>query len=243
MKNSNHEHIEQMIPKHVAIVMDGNGRWAKKRHLPRIAGHKVGAESVRAAVRFCSNAGVKVLTLFAFSTENWTRPKTEVSFLMNLFIKMLKKEVKELHENQVQLQVIGNRSELNKKLQDEIEATENFTAKNTGMKLALAINYSGRWDLTQAMQKIGFMVEKGELQAKDISPELIQANLCLGNLPEPDLFIRTSGEERISNFMLWQLAYTELYFTEILWPDFREDGFRAAFLAFNKRERRFGGVT
>lgn len=229
-------------PRHIAIIMDGNGRWAKKRKLPRIAGHKVGVDSVRAIVRACSDKGIEVLTLFAFSVENWKRSKEEVGFLMRLFIKVLEIEAKKLHKEKVCIRFIGDLESLDSKLQKVIKSTEDLTKKNTGLKLVIAINYSGKWDITNAARNIAAKLEKGELLAKDISIELFNAYTQLSDLPPPDLLIRTSGELRISNFMLWQLAYTELYFTECLWPDFREAELDAALLEYSKRERRFGDI-
>lgn len=230
------------IPKHIAIVMDGNGRWAKQRSLPRIAGHKIGVDRVREVVKICAKEGVQVLTLFAFSTENWERPTQEVGYLMRLFFNTIKKEVKELHKNNVQLRFIGDHSRLSKSIKEQIKQAEEFTALNTGLKLVIALSYSGRWDITQAIQKLGDEIENTRLKARAITEALIQKYICLGNLPEPDLFIRTSGEQRISNFMLWQLAYTELYFTDVLWPDFREPELVKALAAYANRERRFGLV-
>jgi undecaprenyl diphosphate synthase len=231
------------LPRHIAIIMDGNGRWAKKRFLPRIAGHKVGVESVRQIVKSCAEKGIEVLSLFAFSSENWQRPEQEVSFLMGLFLTVLEREVKKLHKQNVQLRVVGDTAQLNSKLQEHIVAAQNLTANNTGLKLVIAANYGGRWDINQAVQKVAADVEKGELRSSDISPELIQSKLSMADLPDPDLFIRTSGEQRISNFMLWQLAYTELYFTEVFWPDFDAKELDKALDYFANRERRFGFIS
>lgn len=234
--------MQKKIPVHIAIVMDGNGRWAQRRHLPRIAGHKAGVENVRKIVQLCSQNKIQALTLFAFSTENWARPKSEVDFLMNLFGQSLRNEIKELHANHVQIKIVGDVSKFNEKLRAAIKQAEDLTANNFGLKLNIALNYSGRWDITQAMQKIGMQIEVGTLESQNINEKVIQSNLCFSALPEPDLFIRTSGELRISNFMLWQLAYTELYFTNVLWPDFDEKEFDQALEAFAKRERRFGEI-
>ena len=231
------------IPQHIAIVMDGNGRWAKQRGLPRIAGHKIGADSVRAVIKACAKHGVKVLTLFAFSTENWERPAAEVNYLMRLFFSSLKKEVKELHKNNVQLQFIGDQTRLSEKIREQMEQAQKFTALNTGLKLVIALSYSGRWDITEAARKLSNAVAQGRIQAAAITENDLKQYICLADLPEPDLFIRTSGEQRISNFMLWQLAYTELYFTDVLWPDFREPDLLAALAAYANRERRFGLVV
>lgn len=222
------------LPKHIAIIMDGNGRWAKKRSLPRIAGHKAGGEAAKEIIKACSQKGIEALTLFAFGTENWNRPAEEVDNLMNLFFEALQKNTKDLNEHNIRLCVIGDHARLNKKLVDKIINAQKETAANTGLKLNVAINYSGRWDIWQAVEKT--------LQAEKMSQEVFQSYLCLSDLPEPDLFIRTSGEQRISNFLLWQLAYTELYFTDILWPDFNEQELEKALLSYAKRERRFGGL-
>lgn len=231
------------LPRHIAIVMDGNGRWATKRKLPRIAGHKVGVDSVRTIVRLCSDKGIEVLTLFAFSTENWKRSKIEVGFLMHLFIKVLAIEIRKLHQENVRILFIGERETLDKKLQQSIKDAESLTANNTGLKLAIAMNYSGRWDIVAAARSLAAKVEAGEMLANDISLSNFHAHTKLAELPEPDLLIRTSGELRLSNFMLWQLAYTELYFTDVLWPDFREEALNDALLAYARRERRFGQVV
>lgn len=229
-----------VLPKHVAIIMDGNGRWALKRHLPRFAGHKSGVDSVRTIVEASTRLQIKALTLFAFSSENWQRPKKEVDTLMNLFITALEREVKQLHENKVCLAFIGDRSEFNQKLQQRIADAESLTAGNDGLQLRIAANYGGKWDILQACQSIAQKVKAGELQPEDITVDDIQANICLADLPEPDLFIRTSGEQRISNFLIWQLAYTELYFTETLWPDFDIAAYVEALQTYAGRQRRFG---
>ena len=228
------------IPRHVAIIMDGNGRWAKQRHLPRVSGHKAGLESVREIVQCCARKGIEVLTLFAFSSENWRRPRREVSLLLSLFLTAMKMEVKKLHENQVQLRVIGELSGFDKKLQEHIIKSQQITAQNTGLKLVLAVNYGGRWDITQATRKICLAVAQGKYAPEEVNESLIQQFISLGDLPEPDLFIRTGGEQRISNFLLWQLAYTEFYFTQVLWPDFLENEFELALTSFAGRQRRFG---
>lgn len=222
------------LPRHIAIVMDGNGRWAKKRGLPRLAGHKAGGEAAKEIIKACSEKGIEVLTLFAFGTENWNRPAEEVDNLMKLFFDVLQKNTKDLHKYNVQLRIIGDCTKLSKKLQDKIVSVQQETANNSGLKLNAAINYSGRWDIWQAIKKL---LQKGE-----VTLENFQSLLCLHDLPEPDLFIRTSGEQRISNFLLWQLAYTELYFTDVLWPDFKTQALDEALLAYSKRERRFGGL-
>lgn len=228
------------LPQHVAIVMDGNGRWAKQRFLPRIAGHKSGVEAARQVVKNCAKAKVKVLSLFAFSSENWRRPAQEVGFLMDLFLSGLEREVNLLHENNIQLRFIGDRSRFSEKLTNKIVEVETLTRNNTGMVLIIAADYGGQWDIFQAVQKLTKAVEAGDLSSKEITPDHIQQHLSFADLPNPDLFIRTSGEIRISNFMLWQLAYSELYFTETLWPDFDEKELEKAFAHYAKRERRFG---
>lgn len=228
------------LPRHVAIIMDGNGRWAKKRGLPRFAGHKTGLESVRALVKSCLEKNIEVLTLFAFSSENWRRPQEEVGLLMNLFMTALEGEVKKLHKNGVRLRIIGERGAFAQKLQDKIAAAEALTADNEALTLVIAANYGGRWDIAEAARQLAQAVADGEMQLEDISPERLTSYLSLSDLPEPDLFIRTGGEQRISNFLLWQLAYTELYFTELLWPEFREQAFDEALASFAGRQRRFG---
>ncbi|HGX92531.1 MAG TPA: isoprenyl transferase [Candidatus Tenderia sp.] len=228
------------VPRHVAIIMDGNGRWAKRKFMPRIAGHRAGVESVRRIVQVCTNAGVEVLTLFAFSSENWRRPEQEVGLLMELFFSALQRETKKLSSNNVRLRIIGDRSRFSGKLQDAIAKAEAATRDNTGLILVVAANYGGRWDVVNAVRQLAVQVEKGELKAADIGEEQIRSCTSLADLPEPDLFIRTGGEQRISNFLLWQLAYTELYFTDTLWPDFKEEAFNAALDSFSGRQRRFG---
>ena len=231
----------EKLPRHIVIIMDGNGRWASKRGLPRIAGHKVGLESVHTVIKACTEKKIEVLTLFAFSTENWERPKDEVGYLIGqLFVKALEEEIGELHKNGVQLRVIGEIWRLDKKLQQKISDAENLTADNSGLKVVIALSYSGRWDITEAVCKLCVEVEAGKIRATDITAEKINEHICLHDLPEPDLLIRTSGEQRISNFMLWQLAYTELYFTDVLWPDFREKELVDALNVYESRCRRFG---
>ncbi len=227
-------------PRHIAIVMDGNGRWAQKRFLPRVAGHKAGVTAVRRAVRLCLDAGIEYLTLFAFSSENWMRPATEVEELMTLFLTLLDKEAHKLNENNICLKVIGDISKFNSRLQHTIHNAEQLTQKNTKLTLVIAANYGGRWDVTQATKKIAEAVKKGELNSEEITSELVNNNLVTAGIPEPDLLIRTSGEQRISNFLLWQLAYTELYFVKELWPDFSKEHFNKALEFFASRERRFG---
>lgn len=230
----------QQLPRHIAIIMDGNGRWAKRQFLPRIAGHKAGLEVVRKIAKACAEKGVEVLTLFAFSTENWQRPKQEVNALLELFFNALDREVKKLHENNVQLRVIGSDARFSPELKTRILAAQQLTAKNTGLKLVIAFDYSGQWDITQATKQLAEKVAQGQLKPDEITPQLIEQHLSTFGLPEPDLFIRTSGEQRISNFLLWQIAYTELYFTNAHWPDFSAAVLEDALQYFASRERRFG---
>jgi undecaprenyl diphosphate synthase len=228
------------IPNHIAVIMDGNGRWARKRFLPRVAGHKRGVEIVRSLVKTCAKQNVKFLTLFAFSSENWRRPDDEVSFLMGLFMDALKREVAKLHENNIRLILIGDRSRFNTALVEQIETSEKLTADNTGLTLTIAANYGGRWDILQAANKMILQDsnKKGQFTEEDLTP-----HLATHYAPEPDLFIRTGGEKRVSNFLLWQLAYTEFYFTDTLWPDFDDAAFQAAIQSFQQRERRFGRTS
>jgi undecaprenyl diphosphate synthase len=228
------------LPRHLAIIMDGNGRWAQQRGLPRSAGHHEGTKAVRRTVTACRERGIEVLTLFAFSSENWRRPKTEVRVLMELFLATLRSEVKKLHENNIRLRVIGERQAFSKALRQNIEQAEALTAQNQGMTLVIAANYGGRWDIQQAVHRlIQAAVEQGQSPAQ-IDPSQLDTYLSLQDLPEPDLFIRTGGEQRISNFLLWQLAYTELFFSPQLWPDFDEALLAQALNAFASRQRRFG---
>ena len=225
------------VPTHVAIIMDGNGRWAKKRFLPRVMGHKRGLDILEETVRICDNAGVKYLTVFAFSTENWRRPADEVSFLMGLFLTALQKKIVAMHKNGVRLRVIGDRSRFSPEIQKSITDAETMTAQNVGITLTIAADYGGRWDILQAANAL---IAEGKTQ---ISEADLNSKLMLGHAPEPDLFIRTGGETRISNFMLWQMAYAEFYFTDVLWPDFNETEIHRAFDSFKKRERRFGRTS
>ena len=220
--------------------MDGNGRWARRRHLPRFAGHRAGLESVRKTIRACGEHGVEVLTLFAFSSENWRRPKEEVGLLMNLFLNALDKEVDKLHENNIRLRIIGEVSAFSSEIQQRIRIAEQLTQHNTALQLNIAANYGGRWDIAQACRQLALAVQAGQLAPEAITPEILHGYLCLAELPEPDLFIRTGGEQRVSNFLLWQLAYTELYFTDLLWPEFDEAAFAEALASFAARQRRFG---
>ncbi|OGV75708.1 MAG: di-trans,poly-cis-decaprenylcistransferase [Methylotenera sp. RIFCSPLOWO2_02_FULL_45_14] len=228
------------IPKHIAVIMDGNGRWARKRFLPRIAGHKRGVETVRDLVKQCVQLKVEYLTLFAFSSENWRRPTEEVSFLMGLFMDALKREVVKLYQNNIKLVMIGDRSRFDAALIAQIDESEKLTANNTGLVLTIAANYGGRWDVLQAVNKMQQAAPQltGHYREEHLTPYL-----SMSYAPEPDLFIRTGGEKRISNFLLWQLAYSELYFTDTLWPDFNESAFNLAIQSYQQRERRFGRTS
>lgn len=228
------------VPRHVAIIMDGNGRWAKKRFLPRVAGHVKGVESVREIVRACIEQGVEYLTLFAFSSENWRRPAEEVSLLMQLFVTALQQEVEKLNRNGVRLRVIGDLSRFDPRLQELIRNAEAATAGNTRLHLTIAANYGGRWDILQAVNRLAAVApdKAGSWTEADLEPYL-----STHFAPEPDLFIRTGGEERISNFLLWQLAYAELHFTETLWPEFDAEALAAAIASYQRRERRFGRTS
>ena len=224
------------LPQHVAVIMDGNGRWAKQKNKNRVFGHKNGVQSVRNIVEAAGELGIKYLTLYAFSTENWQRPKNEVSALMELLATALNNEVKKLHKNQVAFKIIGNISDLPPKVQDKLNEAIELTKNNTGLTLILALSYSFKWDLTNAVKNM--LVNKIDPEA--VNPDLISNYLSTAKYPDPELLIRTGGEKRISNFLLWQLAYSELYFTDILWPDFNKEHFYEALLDFRQRERRFG---
>ena len=228
------------MPKHIAIIMDGNGRWARSRLLPRYVGHREGVKAVRRVVESCSDKGVQALTLFAFSSENWRRPSSEVGLLMDLFIRTLRKEVDSLHRNGIRVRFIGDRSAFPKDLRDLISQAESRTAQNQRMDLVIAANYGGHWDITEACRTVASRVQSGELEPEDITSEIIEQEISMADLPEPDLFIRTGGEQRISNFLLWQLAYTELYFTDTLWPAFDERALEEALRSYAGRQRRFG---
>lgn len=232
--------VDDDEPKHIAIIMDGNGRWAQKRLLPRIMGHYAGVKAVRKIVEYCAKKNIEVLSLFAFSSENWRRPKDEVNLLMELFMTTLQSEVDSLHKNNIRLKIIGDKQAFPEKLQEKIRQGEALTAANTGLTLMIAANYGGRWDIMQATAKIVAAVKKGEIDEQAITEQLIEENLVTAGLPEPDLFIRSGGEERISNFLLWQLAYTEFYFTDNLWPDFDQNQLETAIQSFKSRQRRFG---
>lgn len=234
--------MNPILPHHVAIIMDGNGRWANKRLLPRVAGHKAGVEAVRDIVAHCVKKNIGILTVFAFSSENWQRPEQEISFLMELFFNALTREATKLQEQNIRLRFIGDRSRLDSKLQEKILQVEKSMTDNTGLILQVAVNYGGRWDICEAVKNIARDLTQGLLQQQDISEELIQSKLSFADLPDPDLLIRTSGEMRISNFMLWQLAYTEFYFSDVYWPDFTVDEFDKALAYYAGRERRFGKI-
>ena len=231
------------IPQHIAIIMDGNGRWAKKRSLPRVAGHRKGVEVVREIVEACVNLGVKILTLYTFSTENWNRPKDEVSTLMRLIVKSLQSETNELHSNNIRLTTIGDTNSLPSIVNKELLAAMEKTAGNTKMTLNLALSYSGRWELVEAIKNITNQVVAGKLKAKEINEELISSYLSTSQMPDPDLLIRSGGEFRISNFLLWQIAYSEIFISDVLWPDFTTKHLVEAIKDYNKRERRFGLVS
>ena len=229
------------IPRHVAIIMDGNGRWATKRFMPRVAGHSEGLEAVRKIVEECVRQNVQYLTLFAFSSENWRRPPEEVGFLTKLFLKSLRKEVARLAENNIRLKMIGDLSRFGTAITEMVEFSEDKTKDCKRLTLTIAANYGGRWDILQAMQKV--LIANPHLQATDLTESLLLPHLSMAYAPEPDLFIRTGGEQRVSNFLLWQLAYTELYFTDTLWPDFDATQLQAAFAWYAQRERRFGRTS
>ena len=227
-------------PRHIAIIMDGNGRWARQRGWPRPAGHREGVKAVQRIVKACDNYGVESLTLFAFSSENWRRPRTEVRLLMELFVNTIQREIDSLHRNAIRIRFIGDRTPFPKALSRLMQDAERLTADNTGLTLNIAVNYGGRWDITQAARKIAQAVAAGKLTPEQIDSERLGAALCLADQPEPDLFIRTGGEQRISNYLLWQLAYTELYFCDTLWPDFDEHHLNLALAWYAGRQRRFG---
>ncbi|GGP18748.1 isoprenyl transferase [Silvimonas iriomotensis] len=229
------------IPCHVAIIMDGNGRWAKQRLMPRVFGHKKGVDALRATVKACDKLGVKYLTVFAFSSENWRRPADEVSFLMGLFLKVLQSEVDRMHENGIRLKIVGDRSHFAPELVQWIESAEARTADNTGVTLSIAADYGGRWDILQATERM--LKDRPELVGQRIEESDLTPYFAMAYAPEPDLFIRTGGERRISNFLLWQLAYAELYFTDMLWPDFDYNAMAEAVAWYQGRERRFGRIS
>ncbi|RUO22540.1 di-trans,poly-cis-decaprenylcistransferase [Aliidiomarina iranensis] len=240
MTGNNNSIASIRLPRHVAIIMDGNGRWATSQGKRRTSGHRAGAESVRRAITFARRNGIEALTLFAFSSENWGRPQREVNVLMELFMGVLKREVKELAEHDICLRIIGDKSAFNARLQKQIADAEQKTAHCKGMVLNVAANYGGRWDITRAAKRLAEDAAAGTLNPADITEDDLAKGLCLAGQPAPDLLIRTGGDIRISNFLLWQLAYAELYFTDVLWPDFDEMTFAAAVDCFVRRERRFG---
>lgn len=231
---------QQSLPRHVAIIMDGNGRWAQAKGKPRVFGHKKGVESVRNAVKFCRQLNIESLTLFAFSSENWRRPEQEVTTLMELFMFVLTNEVKKLDKNNVKLKVIGDISRFSDKLQKSVQKAEQLTANNTGLTLNIAANYGGQWDIAQAAKQLAKQVEAGDLSAEDIDENALSQYISMHEQAPLDLLIRTGGDLRISNFLLWQAAYAELYFTDTLWPDFNEQAFADAIACYVSRERRFG---
>ncbi|MCP8463533.1 polyprenyl diphosphate synthase [Pseudomonas sp. ZM23] len=231
------------VPRHVAIIMDGNNRWAKKRLMPGVAGHKAGVDAVRAVIKTCAEAGVEVLTLFAFSSENWQRPADEVGALMELFLMALRREVRKLSANGIRLRIIGDRNRFAPELQAAMREAEAMTAEGSAMLLQVAANYGGQWDITQAAQRLAREVQAGHLAPDEITPELIQGCLSTADQPMPDLCIRTGGEHRISNFLLWQLAYAELYFSDLYWPDFKREAMQAALVDYASRQRRFGKTS
>jgi len=234
---------ELNIPRHIAIVMDGNGRWAKAKHRPRFMGHKKGVEAVRRIVSTCSTLNVECLSLFAFSSENWKRPEEEIKNLMGLFMMALDREARALAKNNVRLQIIGDLSQFSEKLQNKIKKVEDLTAQSTGLRLVIAANYGGRWDIAESTRQLVQKMKDGELDADLITEDSISENISTQGLPDPDLFIRTGGEKRISNFLIWQMAYTELYFTDVLWPDFNADELKKAITDYSSRQRRFGKTS
>ena len=235
--------VPSSVPRHVAIIMDGNNRWAKKRLLPGVAGHKAGVDAVRAVIEVCAQSGVEVLTLFAFSSENWQRPAEEVGALMELFFSALRREAKRLNENNISLRIIGDRSRFHPELQAAMRESEALPACNNRFVLQFAANYGGGLAFAQAAQRLAREVQAGHLRPDDITPGLLQTCLATGELPLPDLCIRTGGEHRISNFLLWQLAYAELYFSDLYWPDFKHEAMRKALADFASRQRRFGKTS
>ena len=232
--------VQGSTPRHVAVIMDGNNRWAKRRFMPGVAGHKAGVDAVRAVVEYSAQQGVEVLTLFAFSSENWRRPQDEVSALMQLFVMALEREVRKLHRHNIRLRIMGDVSAFSPRLQQLIQEAEALTADNTAMTLVVAANYGGQWDIAQAARKIAAEVQAGSLSVEQIDEQLFHRYTWLAEFPAPDLLIRTGGEQRISNFMLWQTAYSEFYFSDALWPDFKEEEYKKALAAFAERTRRFG---
>ncbi len=232
----------QNVPNHVAVIMDGNGRWATQQKLPRIAGHRQGAKTLKELLRCCKDWGIKILTAYAFSTENWRRPTEEVDFLMLLFEKMLRRELEDMHREGVRINFVGDLSALPKALQQEMQRSMLETSDNQDVQFNVAVNYGSRKEIISSCRKVAELVQQGKIKPEDINENLIQSNLYTGDIPAPDLLIRTSGEKRLSNFLLWQMAYTEMYFTDVLWPDFDRVAFQEALLSYQNRERRFGKV-
>ncbi len=235
--------IGDRVPRHIAMIMDGNGRWAQRKGGERLFGHRNGVESVRQVVEAAGELGVEYLTLYAFSTENWRRPRTEIDGLMTLLTNTISNETKKLNENNVRLLVIGNTADLPKNVQKHLMLSVNFLSENTGLTLVLALSYSGRWEITEMVKRMCNDVKSGKIDPDSIDSCLLESYLATSFMPDPELLIRTSGERRISNFLLWQLAYTEMYFTPVLWPDYRKEHFYEAIIDFQRRERRFGKVS
>jgi undecaprenyl diphosphate synthase len=236
------QHAKQVtpVPEHVCIIMDGNGRWAKKRLMPRTIGHRKGVDTTKKAIEFFARAGVSHLTLFAFSSENWNRPQEEVSTLMDLFISSLEENSRELNDKKIRIRFIGDRGAFSPALQEQIRTSEALTCDNDLMSLNIAANYGGQWDILNAVKAIANKLKRDEISPEQIDTALFESELSLNTIPNPDLFIRTGGEQRISNFLLWQIAYAELYFTDVLWPDFDQDEMQKALEIYSKRQRRFG---
>lgn len=248
LKDSDYKTIEKLkkrgeVPAHIAIIMDGNGRWAKSRGLPRVSGHQRGIETVREVVEVCANLGVNHLTLYTFSKENWKRPKDEVSTLMRLIVKSLQNETDELHKNNIRLRAIGNVQSLPHIVQNELNQAMEKTRSNNKMALNLALSYSGRWDLVESIKKIAELYKNGDVSKEAIDEDLISEKLVTSDIPDPDLLIRSGGELRVSNFLLWQIAYSEIFVTKVLWPDFNRETLFEAIRDFQNRERRFGQVS
>jgi len=235
--------IAEKLPRHIAIIMDGNGRWAKEKGKDRLFGHYSGVESVRNIVEGCAELGIGYLTLYAFSTENWDRPKDEVTGLMELLVQTIRKEVATLNKNKIKLHVIGNTDMLPASAQNELDEACEETKNNSGLNLIMALSYSSRWEIINAVKNIGKEIKEGHLNPEEITDDIFKQHLCTASLPDPELMIRTSGEYRISNFLLYQLAYSELYFTDVLWPDFRKENLYDALLDYQNRERRFGKTS
>ena len=233
---------QSRLPRHVAVIMDGNGRWAKRRGLPRIIGHRQGVDALKNLLRCCNDWGIEALTAYAFSTENWGRPHEEVDFLMTLFERVLMRELQEMMEENVRIQFVGNLAALPRSLQTQIERSMNLTQENTGIQFTVATNYGGRQEILQAARAIATQVQQGQIQPEEIDEELFSQHLYTANVCDPDLLIRTSGEMRLSNFLLWQMAYAEIYITDALWPDFDREEFHRALSDYQQRQRRFGKI-